>query len=455
MNKFIKNNLIYILFSVIFSLITWLRIKGVLATEPKVDLYDSPSYFDFRLIGGVRMPLITFIFSTLKDLKMIILFHVIFSIFSIIFFTLTIVNHFKTTALKYIFILIMSLFSISSNIVGIDYLILAESLNISLILLLLTNLFRLIKYNYRNTDIFLTTLSITIFAGIKSVNGILSIFCLSILLLKSAQLILVVRKNRIKFIQFFNVFFILFSLSATSYITINIEATPILNTSAITNSRLWENKNWRNFALKQGFPLDARTVFLNYSNNNLGIPPDEAVSKLPTYQNWYQTKGKNFLFNLMIAKPDYTFLAPFFMFFYTENRNLEGTLFFGYSQGLKNYFDISNLQIFNFRIKDIFWPDERANKYIILGLLFIIISIPQIFLNNRSHKEYLYFLKYVNIVLFFALLLSYLSWWFGSTPKELPRHQFPISVILYILGIINFIFILDSIFKKITLKRKA
>lgn len=455
MNSSIKDRLVYLFFIILFSTLTALRINGVLISEPKVDLYDSPSYFDFSLTGGVRMPLITFIYSTLKDFKSIMLLQVILSITSISFFTLSLIEYIESRILKYIFILIMFLFAISSNMISIDYLIMAESLNISSILILITFLFRLLKNNFRNIDVFLTTLSIFIFAGIKSVNGILSIFCLLILFVKLIHDEIKVKKNNKKNFQFINFFFIISSLITTTYLTSNIEATPILNTSAITNSRLWENKNWRNYALDQGFPLEARTVFLNYSNNNLGLPPDEAVSKLPTFQNWYESEGKNFLLNLMVSKPDYTFIAPFFMFFYTENKNLEGTLFYGYSQGLNNYFGFSSLQIFNWKTFEIFWPNDRSYKYIILGTIFILISIPQILFNKAQKKENFIFLKYINIILSFSLLLSYISWWFGSTPKELPRHQFPISAILYLLGILNLIYILNFIFKKITLKHKA
>ena len=455
MNKLLTNKSVYAFFFILFSFMTILRIKGVLNSDPKVDLYDSPSYFEFRLTGGVRMPLITLIYSTLKDFKLITIFQVLMSITSITFFTLTFVKFIQKAALKYIFILLMFLFAISTNLVSLDYLIMAESLNISSIFLLITCVFRLLQNNFKYIDVFFTTLSIIIFAGIKSINGILSIFCLSILLIKIIQVQLKLDKNWKKIFQSVNIYFILFSLLAATYVTTNVEATPILNTSAITNSRLWENKNWRNYALNQGFPLEARTVFLKYSNNNLGLPPDEAVSKLPSFQNWYYSKGKNFLINLMIAKPDYTFLAPFLMFFYTENKNLEGTLFFGYSQGLKNYFGFRNLQILNFNSYDIFWPNQRSSKYVILGILFLFISIPQILFSKKNIKENFFFFKFVNTILFFALLLSYLSWWFGSTPNELPRHQFPVSVILYILGILNFIQILNIIINKITLKHKV
>jgi hypothetical protein len=249
-----------------------------------------------------------------------------------------------------------------------------------------------------------------------------------------------------------NIVLCIIFIPLTLLVTLNIKATPILNTSAIINSRLWENKEWREYVLSSGFPLDARTTFLNYTENNLGSPPDAAVSNLESYKNWYEKSGKNLLIRFMLAKLDYTFFSPFFMYCYSENKNLQNTAIFGYSQGMLNYQNIKSAHVINLLNINIFWPHSRILKYSNLSLLLILISINQFIFFRAKENKTIALLRYTTIVLVSSLFWSYLSWWFGSTPNEIPRHQFPVSVVIHLLGILNAVYLIEKITCKIRLR---
>ena len=51
-----------------------LKVTTILKITPIIDPFDSPSYFNFKFVGGVRMPGISFIFSRLETYENIVLF---------------------------------------------------------------------------------------------------------------------------------------------------------------------------------------------------------------------------------------------------------------------------------------------------------------------------------------------------------------------------------------------
>lgn len=447
LNKKFWTRIEFCLYFAIFIAFSIIRFNKINEIQPIFDLYDSPSYFKFEIFGGVRMPIITFLFSSLQNLTTIVKFQTILSSIITLFFLLTIVKSLSTLTSRIIFYtLIMVLFS-SPNVLYLDYYIMAESLNISSILLVLTTLFLYLKNPFSNFYLLLLILSLIIFSGIKSVNGFVSAFALIIILLK----IFYNYKSRkiisTGFLIHANTFISIIFIPLTLFITLNISATPILNTSAIINSRLWENKEWRAYILNNKFPMEARTTFLNFSENNLGSPPDAAVANLESYKKWYENGGNRFLIRFMIDNLDYTFIAPFTMFNYSESKNLENTLLFGYSQGILNYQNIDSPQAVDLFNLDLFWPKDRIFKYINLSLFFIIISFTQIVLLIRQNKNSSHETIFTHLSISFAIIWSYLSWWFGSTPNDLPRHQFPVSVIIHILAVLNLCFLIDNLLK--------
>ena len=79
MTNTVKGKLIPIVSLVLGLILTIYRTNSSLELQPLIDPYDSPSYFNFKLIGGVRMPIITFIFSRLETYENIIIFQSVLS----------------------------------------------------------------------------------------------------------------------------------------------------------------------------------------------------------------------------------------------------------------------------------------------------------------------------------------------------------------------------------------
>ena len=50
-------------------------------------------------------------------------------------------------------------------------------------------------------------------------------------------------------------------------------------------------------------------------------------------------------------------------------------------------------------------------------------------------------------LLFFTFSMSYFAWWFGSTPSDLGRHQFPFAVSLRIISILSLTILLNRLIK--------
>ena len=146
MSNSIKGKLIPIVSLVLGLILTFYRTNSSLELQPVIDPYDSPSYFNFKLIGGVRMPIITFIFSRLETYENIMLFQSVLSSFSWIFLSQVIfalkLNRWLSLAFS---ILILSL-GFSNQVFLLDGFINAESLNITALVLWISSVFFPLNY---------------------------------------------------------------------------------------------------------------------------------------------------------------------------------------------------------------------------------------------------------------------------------------------------------------------
>ena len=123
------------------------------------------------------MPIITFIFSRLESYENIILFQSVLSSFSWIFLSQVIFALKLKRWLSLVFsILILSL-GFSNQVFLLDGFINAESLNITALVLWISSVFLIIvKKNLSSYILFI--LSVTFYAGIKSINALSAVFLL-------------------------------------------------------------------------------------------------------------------------------------------------------------------------------------------------------------------------------------------------------------------------------------
>ncbi len=430
-------------FSLILGLIlTVYRASISSELQPVVDPYDSPSYFDFKLIGGVRMPIITFVFSRLETYENIIMFQSVFSSLCWILLSQVIFALKLNRGILLLFsILILSL-GFSNQVLLLDGFINAESLNISALILCISSGF-LIIVNRSLTSYILFIFCITFYAGVKSINALSAVF----LMFLFVTFLFVVGETRKRAgiilsgagILLMSVFFFLF---------IKVDATPILNTSALINQRIWNVESWKSYTLEQGFPAEARSTFLRFKSRNLGIPPDAAVSIQPEYKKWFDESGSSFLIKFMIDNPDYTFLGPIALPAFERKVYLSSTIWGGAATGIL-YAEIFNNEWFkSWPMNGIFWSLDRTKGYIQFSIFLGIIAIallPNLLSKNFENQlqEFIVFLMLVGVV------LSYLAWWFGSTPSDIGRHQFPFAIVIRILFIFSSLYLTQLLTRKL------
>jgi len=421
--------------------LTIYRTNSSLELQPIVDPYDSPSYFNYKLIGGVRMPIISFIFTRLETFENITIFQSVISSLSWILLSLVIFTLKINRWVLFVFsILILSL-GFSNQVFLLDGFINAESMNISALVLIISSVF-LIIVKRKLSSYIAFILSITFYAGIKSINALSAVFLL--ILFIAFLFIIGETKSRVGLtlsavgVVLMSVFFFLFT---------KVDATPILNTSALINQRIWNVDSWKSYTLEQGFPPQARSTYSRFKSRNLGIPPDAAVSIQPDYKKWFDESGNSFLVNFMIHNPDYTIFGPMALPIFEKKTYLSGTIWGGAATGIL-YEEIFNNEWFkSWPMNEIFWSLDRTSGYIKFSIFLVVIAlalVPNLFSNKYENQLQ----KVIVFLLVMGLVLSYLAWWFGSTPSDIGRHQFPFAIVIRIVFIFSSIYLTQILINK-------
>jgi hypothetical protein len=86
----------------------------------------------------------------------------------------------------------------------------------------------------------------------------------------------------------------------------------------------------------------------------------------------------------------------------------------------------------------VFWSLDRTSGYIKFSIFLAIIALSLVpNLSSKKHENQLQ--KVIVFLLVMGLVLSYLAWWFGSTPSDIGRHQFPFAIVIRIIFIFSLI----------------
>jgi hypothetical protein len=421
--------------------LTIYRTNSSLELQPIVDSYDSPSYFNYKLIGGVRMPIISFIFTRLETFENITIFQSVISSLSWILLSLVIFTLKINRWVLFVFSILVLSLGFSNQVFLLDGFINAESMNISALVLIISSVF-LIIVKRKLSSYIAFILSITFYAGIKSINALSAVFLL--ILFIAFLFIIGETKSRVGLtlsavgVVLMSVFFFLFT---------KVDATPILNTSALINQRIWNVDSWKSYTLEQGFPPQARSTYSRFKSRNLGIPPDAAVSIQPDYKKWFDESGNSFLVNFMIHNPDYTIFGPMALPIFEKKTYLSGTIWGGAATGIL-YDEIFNNEWFkSWPMNEIFWSLDRTSGYIKFSIFLVVIAlalVPNLFSNKYENQLQ----KVIMFLLVMGLVLSYLAWWFGSTPSDIGRHQFPFAIVIRIVFIFSSIYLTQILINK-------
>lgn len=437
MTKIIKSHYHFlIIFNLSLGLFI-LRINHSLKAVPVFGDYDSASYFNFSLLGGLRMPLITFIYSRISDLDKIVIFQTILSFVSFLILSLSVFVLTRTKIITTFFSILILILGNTNHVVYLDSTIDSESLNISFLVLFISSVIFLLHSKRRFLAKNFFIISLVLFSGIKTMNNIISIFSILLILILNSELLIEKRKRLISSIP------LILLILLNGYYFIKVDTTPELNTSGIINSRVWTVPNWKQYVLESDFPIEARSIYLRFKNENLGLPPDTAVGKLPQFQNWYSEDGKYFLLKFMATHPGYTFVGPIGLPLFSTSFSLDETIWRGAATGILDYLTYFSPNSKFLSINFIFWPLERTDAYFYLSAMLLTMSISFLLIfKNIVNLQKKFLLIFFVAISFFT---GYFAWWFGSTPPDLARHQFPFAVLIRITFLISLLVIVDSL----------
>jgi hypothetical protein len=203
-------------------------------------------------------------------------------------------------------------------------------------------------------------------------------------------------------------------------------------------------EKWKNELLNSGYPKSAFTVWNNFSQENLGLPPDQAVVNMPEFKNWWENGGETYLVKFTLKNPDYALIAPIALPIFSDELNFRKTLLSGWSQGTDLTSDYKGFKK-SLLTRTIFWPDEPEKAYLVLSLVLFITgtSLLSLLVMNYSKEFNLIIISFILI-----LIWSYLNWWFGSKPADMARHNLSAAVMLKVISMFAVSIALDKFLGK-------
>lgn len=418
---------------IIYSLLK--HLEGLNQANPTINNLDSPSYFKFEFFPAFRMQILTAIYSAIADDQKIIEFQTVVSFVSWSYLLVAILIFFSYSWLSIFAAYLMTILATSLVIQEHNYILGSEALNNSGMVFFFGSL--LIHYK-RKTDLTFFTVfaSLFIIAGTKSSSAITAAFVAIIFI--SFEYFSVgkftKRKGAIAALSLIVVGF--FAATALSS-----DITKTLTTSGTINNRLWVDEEWRKQILDSGYPVAAREVWIAYSEKNLGSPPDQAVVDLPEFQIWWEQGGSNFLNSFLLKNPNYAIVGSICLPCLNPDFNFGQTLIAGWSKGTSEYRTYASLNAVELS-RTFYWPIKPEDSYSFIGFLFLVLFITSLIMSFSKTQQSRFYAQLFWIIISFVLMYSHLSWWFGSKPVDMTRHQLAGAISLRILAIISLLYIL-------------
>jgi hypothetical protein len=429
--KFLEKTLII---TVAFSY-TFYRALNAHLTTPFWDTYDSPAYFKLEFFPSFRTHGVTLVFALLKNESVIGIFHAVLGSLVWIYLWITIWQILKSKIVKILFSFFYFTLASSAIILEHDSSILSESLAISSTVFLLASAINVYLKIEEDDKVSLSILGFAIlwFASTKSSNSLLlpilvGLFIFRLIKYKSKTFTYIA----IGIVTLFGTFIFVNTLSTNT--------TQSLNTSATINNRIINVERWKKDLMNSGYPESASTTWEEFSKNDLGVPPDQAVVNLPEFKQWWEGGGDKFLVRFIFRNPDYGLYAPIAIPLISREFTFRDTLLSGWSQGTDliqehNGFSQSLL------IRTFFWPDEPAKAYLCLALSFFMLGISLLIFCFRKRFD---FFNLVIMVFLLTIIWSYFNWWFGSKPTDMARHNLSAAVVIKLMSLISIFFALGK-----------
>ena len=296
MNKSVK----YI-YPISFISLIILKFLINLRVDVGISAYDTMSYFEFSTIHPVRMPQISYIFSSIQYFGAISIFQSIVSIFCWSTFVLALNGFFDNYYVKILNLLFVSSLAISSPIMKFDLIILSESLSISLGVLLTAAFIYCVK---KRTDLsfFYLSIAIILFGFPKQSNAFIALL-LSTLFLGFTMLKL--RKSkRINLVLFSTVSFVItlffYDVSkSNNFIEQQVSMVNVIE-------RTYDDFDKQQYWLEKGFPAIAYQVYGSAPFRT----PGEMTADTPQVKAWKQTEYSYPTEKFILNNPIFAIFAP-------------------------------------------------------------------------------------------------------------------------------------------------
>ena len=435
-NALFNQKVAVIFISILYSVF---RITNANLVTPFFDEFDSPQYFILKFFPSFRTHGITLFYSIIKDEFLITVFQSIVGSLAWLYLWISIIKLIRNTHLRLIFTIFYFVLASSSVVVEHDSSLLSESLALSstIFLFAASITFFLGDNESWKRPILILGLGILWFLSTKSSNSLL------FPLLSSIFLFAVFQKLKYKTIILPSLIFIIFGSFFFSN-SLSSDITKTLTTSGTINNRLVFVEKWKNELLNSGYPKSAFTVWNNFSQENLGLPPDQAVVNMPEFKNWWENGGETYLVKFTLKNPDYALIAPIALPIFSDELNFRKTLLSGWSQGTDLTSDYKGFKK-SLLTRTIFWPDEPEKAYLVLSLVLFITgtSLLSLLVMNYSKEFNLIIISFILI-----LIWSYLNWWFGSKPADMARHNLSAAVMLKVISMFAVSIALDKFLGK-------
>jgi hypothetical protein len=429
-----KKNLVII---GIISLLYFLyRVANSLIVDSLFDDYDSPNYFKLSFFPSIRTHGITLFFSLIKNESLISVFQAAVGALVWIYLWLSILFKIRNMILKVLFSILFFILASSSVVVEHDSAMMSESLSISSTIFLFSSAINLKKESVKNSsvEVYIFAFAIIWFMSTKATNSLIFIPLATIMIFISYR-----KLSTLRFFQLFCSFSVLATFLFLSVLA--SDATQSLTTSGTINNRLIFVPEWKEQLMKTGYPESAFITWERFSQENLGLPPDQAVVSLPEFEKWWEQGGDSYLLNFTLRNPNYALIAPVALPLFSENFNYKKTLLSGWSQGTDLTFDYAQFNN-SLLMRTFLWPDEPEKAYLLLSVTFLTIGLSLAFLNKFN------FTNEFSIIIFSIILTvfwSYLNWWFGSKPADMARHNLSAAILFKIIAIYAITVSIDKI----------
>ena len=292
-NSNIKKIMLIILLLSLFGCYIWLRVENSqYVHEPRTSFGDTHEFLGVakeplfsRLFWiSLRPPSVPLIYKILGgDVPRISTFQLWFSIFAWGFLAFGVASTIRSFLLKPIAFAIILAFGLIKEIIMWDFIILGDSISISLMVLFFASaLLLLAKWNFVRLPILLITALLFTFARDD--------FAYYILMFGIALLVLLLRTHHWKRILIISSVFVLMFIASNYFASLSLRwYRPLLNTIGL---RILPNPNYVSYFEARGMPISPALMersgkHLHADNNAILVDP-----RLEIFRDWIQENGK-------------------------------------------------------------------------------------------------------------------------------------------------------------------